>query len=698
MTPRILMNSDLRHSVWHLLDEDVTIPTESILKGDYRFEGLPIFSEKFELIDTWDAFFEILADLMRVKILSADVETDGLGKLTHRIIGYSFSYNINFRGMDIESRGCLRNVYIPVRHRTGDRSLDPKDVAFYLGKVFLRSDVVFLFWNARFDMHMLFNEGMGLGGLVIDGMIYRKLLFPEDRAGLKRTSEDLVESTAGEWDRCIRVFIRSLCGKNGWKIPGRGDPLARSLYDYIPTLWMAQYAGRDTYYTWLCVDLLLAMIRDIPGLMSISATEHSLILPLFRMERNGLPVDRVEVGSSVERAFSIQKKLERSLEEDFGFSGNLRKDSDVISFLRDQGAIFTRATRGTRHLPPEKQNMSLAGDVLRMQAVEGVVASGLVYQWRTLFDILSRNLLKLSEYIEGDGCVHASFMQLGAKSGRMSANAPNVMNVPQRNEYASLVRTCYRLKSNDWEWWFLDLNQIELRIIAHCSKDPHLCDAFIRGEDLHVLTAIDIFGLDVWDRGTLEEKSLMRSIAKEANFGIVYGIGAKGLADNLFKRGILRSVESCEEVIFRFKSQRPRLMQWVSEVKVLAHRQGYIDNLYGRRKDCRLLSDMSVSRYEREKLEQSIPNFMGQGTAADFFKRFWISFEDALFSRLGAEYKFVNWVHDEIQVFIRPTDRNFMIEESQRVLDEESACFDVPISLNYQRSLGSWDEKEEISL
>jgi DNA polymerase-1 len=260
-------------------------------------------------------------------------------------------------------------------------------------------------------------------------------------------------------------------------------------------------------------------------------------------------------------------------------------------------------------------------------------------------DILAfRELTKLrSTYVEAlpqminrkTGRVHTSYAQAVAVTGRLSSNNPNLQNIPIRTERGREIRKAFIPRNEEFVLVSADYSQIELRIVAAISADPNMCAAFREGKDIHTATAAKVFGV--------EEKDVskeMRYKAKSVNFGIIYGQGAFGLADNL---GISRS--EAKEIIDNYKKQFEGIQRYMDETINFARENGYVETLMGRK---RWLKDINSANFTiRGFAERNAINSPIQGTAADMIKLAMIRVHDE-FRRQGFRSKMLLQVHDEL--------------------------------------------------
>jgi len=408
-------------------DDDVVLPSEVDLQKEKEFPGILEADEQFELINTWDAFLQVCEDLRVAKAISADTETEGLGKLRHRIIGYSFSYRKDLGPLANVAHDQLRNVYIPVRHRTGESCLDPQKVSEALAPIYERTDCLWAFWNPKYDWHMGANDGLIAPHPTLDGMILRRLIYADKLAGLKIVAAEDIDPEAATAEKLLEIYVTVLCRMNRWKKPSDRDPVGRAYYEYITTSIMAAYAARDTFFTWIATAHYLARVAAVPALLDLAITEHILLDPLYEMEREGLYVSRERVDANSLELDGLMKEMEEKIFEMIQRDINLGSGDQVAALFKEMKIPIIKATEATKKLPPSQQIPSLDGDSLMRLNKKGYEIAGHIHKWRKARDLKSKYLNVLPRIAEKDDCIHASFRQVGTESGRLCVAGDTVL-------------------------------------------------------------------------------------------------------------------------------------------------------------------------------------------------------------------------------------------------------------------------------
>lgn len=653
----------------------------------------------YEVVNTEETFEEIVQQLNTASWISFDTETEGLAKRRHRIIGYCISYRRD-GGAPEMMYDDLRNIYIPVRYRTGEACLDPVYVREKLRPIVEDPSKVWLMWNGNYDEHMSANETLYFGGVVFEGIIPRRLLHPTRSSKLKDVASELFDPMANVMQDVIALYIEKLCKLNKWPAPRKKkkSPVGRSYFEYVPISLIGHYGPRDTHYTWACAGESLRRIQVYPGLMSVHETEQKFRKVIWEMERLGLYVNQETRQSSEDKIKVLMEEIEEKAFDLAGRNFNLGSTDQIIEVFRCKSIPLTKSTKNTKKLPKHQQRPCTDAKVMSRLVHKGYELPALILRWRQLRDCRNKSLKYMSEYVDMDGCIHASFWQMGTESARCVSSGPNVQNFPNHGEQKELVRGCFEIHpeyKEHYTWLFADLSQIELRVLAHISQDPVLLKAYREGRDVHTETAIRIFGQEAWDAGDSEARYEMRSAGKATNFGIIYQIGPDGLSDALFKVGIVKSRAECKEFIRVFKEAFPTVMKWIEDTILKAKREGILTNLFGRTRD---FSEVKYLKGAAQKaMERELVNWVIQSSAADLFKKgiVWLN-EKRIEMGWQEGWKWLNNIHDELQLYIRDEWLGPAIAWIKFCFEEVlSKHLSVPILLDVETSKSTWLAKKE---
>ena len=416
-------------------------------------------------------------------------------------------------------------------------------------------------------------------------------------------------------------------------------------------------AGRRAVAVRRLQPLMEADLADRGGAALFHDMELPLVGVLARMEVAGIGVDRSyleELGSSLrDQLSSLESDIHSAAGEPFNINSTLQLRKVLFEDL--ELPVLKKTSKGA----PSTDASVLA----KLESAHPIVESLLRY--RELDKLRGTYVDGYLPLIQGDGRIHAYFNQMAAATGRLSSDRPNMQNIPVRSETGLMIRRAF-IPRDGWSFIVADYSQIELRILAHLSKDPGLLRAFSAGEDIHTATAARVFGFTT-DLVTTE----MRRRAKVINFGLLYGMEAFGLADRLEI-----SREEAQEHMDAYFEQFPDVRDFMKSIVAAAKRDGYTTTLFGRR---RYLAELSSDNFRiRQMGERMALNAPVQGSAADVIKLAMIELDQRL---EGIEATMLLQIHDEL-----------VLEASTDVLDEVTstvvevmegvADFDVPLTVD----------------
>ena len=555
------------------------------------------------VIDSAEALDVLARALASADIFAFDLETDSASELQAQMVGLSFSL------------GAGEAYYVPVGHLADiegnppARQIPLADVLERLRTVFGDASVGKVGHNAKFDMLVLANHGVDVRGLRFDTMIAAYLLNPGRRGlGLK---EQAFENLG-----IIMTPIDELIGK------GRNQITMAQ----VPVRLAADYAGADADMT-LRLMHKLGPALDARGLRQLfDEIEVPLVPVLTRMELTGMLVDKDflrRMGAELEEQCSA---LVQDIYDAVGHQFN-------VNSTRQLGDVLF----GELKLPHGRKTKT-------GYSVDAEVLDGLRGQHAAVDDLLEyRQLSKLkSTYVDGlldlinprDGRVHTSFSQTTAATGRLSSSNPNLQNIPIRTEVGRRIRRAFLADPGAY-LLAADYSQIELRILAHVTREPALVAAFEAGEDIHAATASRLFKVPL-----AEVQPDQRRLAKTVNFAVLYGQSAFGLA-----RTTGMGNAEAVEFIRNYEQTFPLVREYVQNTLHQARTQGYVQTLKGRR---RYFPDMSgLPVVQRQAAEREATNMPIQGTNADMIKMAMIALQRQM-EELGLHARQILQVHDEL--------------------------------------------------
>ena len=574
----------------------------------------------YHIVDTEEKRAELGRFLSNQEFFAFDTETDALDPLRAKLVGFSFSVT--------EGEAW----YVPVPE--GDE--EAMAVVAHFSPALQDAKIQKIGQNIKYDILVMRRYGVKVAGALWDTMIAHYLLNPELHHGMDYLAETYLHYHTKP--------IEELIGPKG-----KGQLSMRQVA--LPVI--AEYAAEDADIT-LRLKHYFAPKLEQEGLLSLFRDiEMPLVYVLADMEATGVTLDTEALRQSSEVLTAQLSEIEQEIYEMADMTFNINSTRQVGEVLFDRLKLNEKAKK------TKTGYYSTSEDVLeKLRGKHPIVDRLLAY--RGLKKLLSTYIDALPALIHAEtGKIHTSFNQAVTATGRLSSTNPNLQNIPVRDELGREIRKAFIPDNDDCLFFSADYSQIELRIMAHLSGDPHMIEAFRSGADIHAATAAKIYGVPIE-----AVTSDMRRKAKTANFGIIYGISVFGLAERL---GISRS-ESKELIDGYFKTY-PRIREYMDESIEVARKQGYVETIFKRK---RFLPDIhSHNAVVRGYAERNAINAPIQGSAADVIKlamvRIFQRFEDE-----GLRSKMILQVHDELNfnVYRNEAERvkQIVLEEMERVM------------------------------
>lgn len=592
-------------------------PTED--KGDDSerlFSRLENLSYEYKLIENETEANELADFLLTNKIFSLDTETTSIEALDAKLVGLSFSTE-DFRAW-----------YVPVSRETEKA----KKILEIFRPVYENPKILKVGQNLKYDLTVLANYGIHLSGPLFDTMLAHYLIQPELRHNMDYLAEIYLNYKT--------IHIEELIGPKGRGQKNMGDLEPKDIY---------KYACEDADVTLRLMKPLAEELRKNSLEEVFQNIEMPLMPVLARMERNGVVLD-TETLKEVENDFTLRlQTLEKDIYE-------LAGHEFTINSPRQVGEVLFGELKLSEKVKKTKSGQySTSEEVLRdLHSKHPIVQK--ILDYRGLKKLLSTYVEALPKLINpATGHIHTSFNQAVTATGRLSSSNPNLQNIPVRGEDGREIRKAFIPEAGEI-FFSADYSQIELRIMAHLSGDEHMIEAFNAGHDVHAATAARIFHKDIKDISKDERRK-----AKTANFGIIYGISAFGLAERM---DVSRT--EAKELIDSYFEMYPKIKDYISKAVDTAREKGYIETEFGRR---RYLPDInSRNAVVRGYAERNAVNAPIQGTAADIIKIAMIRVQQRLDAE-GCKARMMLQVHDELN-FSVPTDefdkvKRIVIEEMQ---------------------------------
>ena len=570
----------------------------------------------YHLVDTHEAMAQLRDTLLGAEAISLDTETTSTESMKARLVGLSFSVKEGEAWyvpvpQDEEGAGKVVETFRPVYE-----SSIPK-----IGQ------------NLKYDLMVLQNHGVQLRGQMSDTMIAHYLVSPELHHGMDYMAETLLNYQT--------IHIEELIGPKGKKQKSMADLNPEEIY---------VYACEDADVTLRLWHVLRSRLTELGCDSLFYDVEMPLMPVLAYMERNGVCIDKEGLRETSRLFTERMQKIEQEIHEMTGVPDlNISSPKQVGEVLFDKLKIIDKPkkTRTGQYVTSEEVLESLRS---KHPAVEKILA------YRGLKKLLGTYIDALPLLINPHtGHIHTSFNQTVAATGRLSSSNPNLQNIPVRDAEGKEVRKAF-IPEPGQEFFSADYSQIELRIMAHLSQDEHLIEAFRSGYDIHAATAAKIF-----HKGISDVTSDERRRAKTANFGIIYGISAFGLAERL---GCSRT--EAKELIDGYFQTYPKVREYMDKSITMARERGYTETLFHRRL---VLPDInSHNSVVRGYAERNAINAPIQGTAADIIKIAMVRVYQRLMAE-GFRSKMILQVHDELNFTVVPEEKErlqtMVIEEMQ---------------------------------
>ena len=574
----------------------------------------------YESVLTTAQLEDWLARISQDEPVAIDTETTSLDPMNAKLVGISLCTEAG--------HAC----YIPLAHRyPGAPDQLPFDETLSRLKGWLESDHPKIGQNLKYDRHVLANHGIALGGVAGDTLLQSYVLESHLRHDLESLARRHLDSDS--------ISYESICGKGASQIG----------FDQVDLDTATKYSAEDADLTLQVHAHLAPQIAANPGLARVYRDiELPLAQALFEMERVGVLVDPAllltqsgELGRSMA---GLEEKAYAAAGQPFNL-GSPKQIREIL-FDRQQLPVLKKTPSG---------EPSTDEDVLQQLALNYPLPK-LILEHRSLSKLKSTYTDKLPRMINAaTGRVHTSFGQATAVTGRLSSSEPNLQNIPVRTAEGRRIREAF-IAPPGHMLVSADYSQIELRIMAHVSQDPGMLRAFAHNEDIHRATAAEVFGVT-----PIEVTPDQRRTAKVINFGLIYGMSAFGLAQNL---DIERS--AAQTYMERYFERYPGVKRYMEETRALAREQGFVETVYGRRL---WLPDIrGGSGPRRAAAERAAINAPMQGTAADIIKLAMLRVQAWLKSS-GLRSRLVLQVHDELVVEAPESEVDAIKLELHRIME-----------------------------
>lgn len=606
---------------------------------------------QYQAVCTEAQLTEVVAGLHACTGFAFDTETLGTRALQDDIVGVSVAVNPGHAW------------YLPFGHRQGEQ-LPRETVLGALRPFFADAQLPKYGHNAKFDIEVLEQAGVPVAGVTFDTMLAAALL--NKRRGLKELA--FYELGLPE----PMTDIEELIGKRGKNQLQFAD---------VPIEAAAPYAAADADMTLRLAQALGPQLAEQPKVAEIfQKLEMPLIPVLGRMEQAGIGLDVPFMREVGKRMGDDLAQLEDQI---YAFNDGIKFNINSGDQLSD--LLFKKLQLPTAGLERTKTGRySLTAGVLETLAAKtDNPAIQLILRYRQLTKLKSTYVDALPELVNpATGRVHTTYSQLGAATGRLSSNDPNLQNIPTRTDDGREIRRGF-VAAPGHMFIAADYSQVELRVLAHITQDPNLVQAFKEDQDIHAATAAQLFGVPIE-----QVNKNQRRIAKMTVFGVIYGISAFGLA----ARTDLSRTEA-QQLIDALFARFPGLRDYIDSTLEEGRREGFVRSLFGRR---RYMPDLKVSGPRRQAAEREAINAPIQATAADIMKIAMIRVDEALRQRQLATRMLLQ-VHDEL-IFEAPAGEvDTVVALVCEQMEHAYQFKQVPLKVDLEVG-PNWEEMQEVTI
>ena len=596
----------------------------------------------YELVTTPDRFDAWLQKLHGAELIAFDTETTSIDAMRAEIVGVSLAVDVG--------TAC----YIPLGHDyPGAPTQLPRDtVLAALKPIFEDADKPKLGQHAKYDINVLTHYDIAVQGLKHDSML-------ESYVWNATATRHDMDSLAKKYLGVDTIKYEQVAGKGAKQIS----------FSQVDLDTACRYAAEDADITLRLHQTLWPKLESVPKLRAVyQDIEIPLVPVLAEMERRGVLIDGDELRKQSQQLGKRMVELQQQSYKLAGHEFNLDSPKQLQAVLFDELGLQAKMKTPTGQPSTNEEALEAIADTHELPR--------LLLDYRGLAKLRSTYTDKLSGIVNPrTGRVHTSYHQGSVATGRISSSEPNLQNIPVRTEEGRRIRQAF-IAPPGWKVMAADYSQIELRIMAHLSGDEGLLRAFHEGGDVHRATAAEVFGV------TPEEVSTnQRRAAKAINFGLMYGMSAFGLARQL---GVDRGEAS--DYMARYFSRYPGVRAYMDATREQAHRDGYVETIYGRR----LYLENLTSRNQglRQGAERAAVNAPMQGSAADIIKRAMIAVASWLKDRDDAHM--LMQVHDELVFEVRA---DAVDEVRAAVIERMSGAAELAVPLLVDVGVGNnWDE------
>jgi DNA polymerase I len=635
---------------------DVIVPSTDDHAGDMEkyLRAIPVVHADYETVTTLKRLQEWVAIAEDQNFCAVDTETDSLDAMQANIVSFSMA--------TAPGKAC----YVPLAHQgQGDGlfggglladQIKLEDALQVLKPLLESPSVLKIGQNLKYDMLLLKRYGIRVAPL--DDTMLMSYAFESGDVG--HGMDELSVRHLGHKP----IAFKDVAGTGKSSVT----------FDRVPIDRATQYAAEDADITLRLWMLFKQKLLKQQKVTVYETLERPLVPVLVDMEHEGILVDRGVLARLSQEFATSQAAMEQAIYGVVGSPFNIGSPKQLGDILFNQMGLAGGKKTATGA-------WSTDSDTLEDLAAQGVELAKRVLEWRQLAKLRSTYTEALPNFMHPKtGRVHTSYAMASTSTGRLSSTDPNLQNIPVRTEEGRRIRTAF-VAPPGFKLVSADYSQIELRVLAHVADIPQLKKAFAEGLDIHAMTASEMFNVPIAGMD-----SSVRRRAKAINFGIIYGISAFGLSNQL---GISR--EEAGEYIRTYFKRFPGIKDYMDSTKAFAHQHGFVETVLGRRMHVPRINSSNPS--ERAFLERAAINAPIQGSAADVIRRAMIRMPPAL-CHAGLTAKMLLQVHDELIFEVAEAEVDATLPVVKRIMEGASEPA-VKLSVKLQvdaRAAANWDE------
>ena len=581
--------------------------------------------------------------IKKEKLFSIDTETTSLEVMNAKLVGISISLK----------KG--EAAYIPVNHMGAaeNEQINEDEVIDLFKPILEDGSITKIGQNIKYDAHIFLNLGIKMHGINEDTMLMSYVINSNESHGMNKLSQKYLGHECISYESLVGSGVKQLS------------------FDQININDALDYAAEDADVTFQLYHVLKDQLKKEKKLLAIyEKFEIPSMKTLIEIERNGVLIDANLLNQQSQKIGEELINIENKAFELAGQPFNLASPKQLREILFEKLQIkpLKKTPTGTP---------STSEEVLQELAKDYPLPK-ILLEYRTLAKLKSTYTDKLPLMInQSTGRIHTSYNQAVAVTGRLASSDPNLQNIPIKSPEGRKIREAFIAKP-DFSILSADYSQIELRILAHLSKDSGLIQAFKDNKDIHTITASEIFNTKI-EKITSEQ----RRYAKIINFGLIYGMGAFGLAKNL---NITRG--DAQNYIQEYFNKYPTVLQYMEESKQFAREHGYVETYFGRRL---WLPEINSSNGLRKAgAERAAINAPMQGTAADLIKLAMIEVQQWIHANSNLKGQMIMQVHDELVFEVPNTEVDIFIKEIPQIM-QNVAKLDIPLTVEIKAGK-NWEE------